>query len=132
MLKRTFALLLAGMLLASVGLHATHAQTDQSSQTTEAARVGVERLGVGQQAKTEITLRDSSKLKGYVSAARSDSFTLTDKKTGSSQTIAYSDVVNVKKPHSGIKPRTWIIIAAAAAAAVTVGIIIKPALCDGC
>lgn len=133
MLKRTFALLLAGMLgTATLGVHATQAQTGQSSQTAEAARAGVERLGVGQQAKTEVTLRDNRKVKGYVSSTAADSFTITDRKTGASQRIAYADVLTVKKPHSGIKTRTWIIIAGAAAAAVVVGIIIKPALCDGC
>lgn len=133
MAKRTFAIFLSGALIAAgLGVHSTHAQTGQTSSTGEAARAGVERLGVGQQARTEITLRDKKKLKGYVSAAGADSFTITDQKTGDSQTIAYADVLTVKRPHSGIKARTWIIIAGAAAAAVIVGIIIKPALCDGC
>ena len=126
-------MLLAGILVtAAVSVHSTHAQSGPSSQTAEAARAGVERLGVGKDAKTEITLRDQRKLKGYVSATGTDSFTFVEKKSGASQTIAYADVVNVKKAHHGLKTSTWIIIAGAAAAAVIVGIIIKPALCDGC
>jgi hypothetical protein len=131
--KRTFAILLSGVLIAAaLGVHSIQAQTGQASSTNEAARAGIERLGVGQQARAEITLRDKKKLKGYVSAASADSFTITDRKTGASQTIAYADVLTVKRPHNGIKTRTWIIIAGAAAAALVVGIIIKPALCDGC
>jgi hypothetical protein len=134
LIKRTFAILLSGILVsAALGVHSTHAQTGQSSQTAETARAGVERLGVGQHARTEITLRDKKKVKGYVSAAGADSFTIVEHKTGASQTIAYADVVNVKKPGSGLKTRTWIILAGAAAAAVIVGItVIKPVLCDGC
>jgi hypothetical protein len=131
--KRTFAILLSGILIATVlNVHSTRAQTGQSSQTAEAARAGVERLGVGKNARTEITLRDKRKLKGYISAAGADSFTLADQKTGASQTIAYADVDSVKKPHHGLKTRSWIIIAGVAAAVVIVGIIVKPAFCDGC
>lgn len=117
---------------AAPGVNVTHAQTTQSSQTAEAVRARIERLGVGQQAKTEITLRDKRKLKGYVSAAGADSFTFVDKKTGVSQTISYANVENVKKPHHGLKPSTWFVIAGVAAAAVIVGVVLKPILCDGC
>lgn len=133
MAKRTFAILLSGVLIAAaLGMHSTQAQTGQGSSNDETARAGVERLGVGQQARAEITLRDKKKLKGYVSATGANSFSLTDRKTGATQTIAYADVLTVKRSHNGIKTRTWIIIAGAAAAALVVGIIIKPALCDGC
>jgi len=125
--------MLSGILVnAALGVHSTHAQTGQNSQTAEAARAGVERLGVGQNARTEITLNDKKKVKGYVSAAGADSFTIVDHKTGASQTIDYADVVNVKKPGSGLKTRTWIILAGVAAAAVIVGLtVIKPVVCDG-
>lgn len=133
MAKRTLAILLSGILIATVvSVHPTSAQTTQSPQGAEAARVGVERLGVGKQAKTEITLRDNRKVKGYISTSGADSFTIVDQKTGAPQTIAYADVANVKKAHHGMKTSSWIIIAGVAAAAVIVGIIVKPAFCDGC
>lgn len=38
----------------------------------------------------------------------------------------------MKKPGGGLSTRTWVIIGAAAAAAVIVGVtVIKPVLCDG-
>jgi len=124
---------LAGVLVTTgLSWRSTQAQTGLGSASAEAARANVERLGVGKETTTEITLRDKRKLKGYVGSAGADTFTLVDKKTGSSQTIAYAEVINVKKAHHGLKTSTWIIIAGAAAAAVIVGIIIKPALCDGC
>jgi len=133
LLKRTFAILLSGMLIAAaLGVHSTQAQTGQNAQSGEPARTHVARLGVGEKARVEVKLRDNRKVKGYVNAAGVDSFTITDQKTGASQTIAYADVATVKKPGSGLKARTWIIIGAAAAAAIVIGIIVKPALCDGC
>ncbi len=51
---------------------------------------------------------------------------------GSSQTVTYSEAMQVKKASSGPSSRTWIIAGAAAAAAVIVGVIVlKPVLCDG-
>ncbi|MDQ5846081.1 MAG: hypothetical protein M3539_12400 [Acidobacteriota bacterium] len=48
--------------------------------------------------RVTVKLNDGAKLKGYISAAGEDSFTLTDSKTGQTRTLAYSDVAQVKKP----------------------------------
>lgn len=133
MLKRTFAVLLSGILVATaLNVRSTQAQSGQNSQAVEAARASVERLGIGKNAGTEITLHDKRKLKGYVGSTAADSFTLVDKKSGTSQTIAYVDVASVKKAHRGLKTSTWIIIAGGAAAAVIVAIVTRGAFCDGC
>jgi hypothetical protein len=126
--------MLCGIIVtAALCVHSTQAQTEPSSQSAEANRHAVARLGIGQQARTEIKLRDNRKVKGYVSDTGPDSFTVIDHKTGAPQTIAYADVATVKQPHGGLKLRTWIIIAGAAAAAVIVGVtVVKPVLCDGC
>jgi hypothetical protein len=131
--RKPIALLLSGILLTSaLDVRSIHAQTGQRAKTEEDARSGIKRLGVGQDARAEITLRDKKKLKGYVSMAGEGSFTFVDQKTGASQTIAYADVVTVKKAHRGLKTSTWIILAAVAVATVIVGIIVRPAFCDGC
>lgn len=133
MAKRTLAILISGILVATVlNVHSTRAQTATSSQAGEGTRAAVARLGVGQKARTEVKLKDKRKVKGYVSAAGADTFTITDQNTGASQTIAYADVDTVKKPHSGMKTSTWIIIGGVAAAALIVGLtVVKPVLCDG-
>jgi hypothetical protein len=46
--------------------------------------------------KSRVTLQDGSKLKGSISQAGDDSFTLTDGKTGQARTLAYSDVSRVR------------------------------------
>jgi hypothetical protein len=125
--------MLSGILmLTAFGLPSAHAQSSADARFAEKTRAQVQRLGVGRDARAEIKLRDETKLKGYVSAADGDSFTLTDAKTGASQRVAYADVAQVKKPGGGISTRTWAIIGAAAVAAVIVGVtVVKPVVCDG-
>jgi preprotein translocase subunit SecF len=105
----------------------------KEAQTPEQARAKVRQIGVGSKARVEVRLRDKTKVKGYVSAADSeDSFTVTDAKTGASRTIAYGDVDKVGKPGGGLSTRGWVILGAAATAAVVVGVtVLYPVLCDG-
>jgi hypothetical protein len=49
-------------------------------------------------AKVTVKLKDNTKLKGYISDASSDSFTLADAKSGQTRTLSYQDVTEVKKP----------------------------------
>ncbi|MDQ2936274.1 MAG: hypothetical protein M3R67_02075 [Acidobacteriota bacterium] len=133
MLKKTFALMLSGILLfVAFGLQSARAQTPADAQRADKARVKIQRTGLGREARVEVKLLNNTKLKGYVSSANQDSFTVTDPKSGSLTTVAYADVAQVKKPGSGLSPLTWGIIAGAAAAAIIVGItVIKPVVCDG-
>jgi hypothetical protein len=89
------------------------------------------RLSVGQKARVEVRLRDTTKVKGYIEDVREDSFTLVDSKTGSQQNLAYADVVKVKKAGSGFSTRSWLILGGAVAGAVATWMIVKPAVCDG-
>ena len=110
----------------------TRAQTAPDFQETAKTRAAVQKLGVGRDARVEVKLRDKTKLKGYISAAERDSFTLADSKTGSTQNISYTEVDQVKKHHSGLSTRSWIIVGAIATAAIIIGAtVIKPVVCDG-
>ncbi len=64
----------------------------------EKVKADVAKRGVGREVRVTVKLNDGAKLKGYISAAGEDSFTLTDSKTGQTRTLAYSDVAQVKKP----------------------------------
>ena len=131
MIRRTLAIMLAVVLAPAIfGFQPIHAKTIGEAQLVEQVRAKIQRVGTGRDARIEVRLRDNTKLKGYVSEARDDSFTLTNSKTGATQTVAYTDVTKVKKS-GGLRTRTWVIIGAAAAATVIVGIIVKPAVCDG-
>lgn len=114
----------------SWGLRSAGAQTGRDADAAK-ARARVARLGVGRDARVEVKLQDGTKLKGYISAADQDSFTVTDSKTGVTATAAYADVAEVKKSGGGLSTRSWIIIGSAIAGAVVTWIVVKPALCDG-
>lgn len=124
--------MLAGILLSvAFGFQTVHAQTGTDDQLAAKARADVSKRGMGRDARVEVKLRDNTKVKGYISEAGQDTFTVTDSKTGASKTMAYADVSQVKKQGGGLSTRTWIILGAVAAAVVVVGIVAKPAVCDG-
>jgi hypothetical protein len=128
--KRIFAILISMALLAgSFGLQTAFGQSATYDAQASKARAKVESLG--NNARVEVKLRDKTKVKGYVSAIAADSFTVSDSRTGTTTTVAYNEVDEVKKPGGGLSTRTWIIIGAAAVGTVVTSIIVKPAFCDG-
>ena len=60
-------------------------------------KAAVAKHGTGPKAKVTVKLKDQTRLKGYISNASNDSFTLSDSKTGQARTLSYSDVAEVKK-----------------------------------
>ena len=132
MFRRTFAIMLSGILLVTAfGFQHVLAQTANDTQASEKIRARVQKIGVGPNARVEVKLRDNTQLKGYISAAEQDSFTVTDSKTGSTRTVSYADASGVKKLGGGLSAKSWIILGAAVVGAVVTWIIVKPALCDG-
>ena len=133
MFKRALAVMISGVLWSSaIGFQTARAQAPEATGAAEETRVAVQRLGAGSKPRVEVRLQDGTKLSGHVSAAGEDTFTIKDSKTGAPRTLAYADVARVKKAGGGLSARTWVIIGAAAAAAVIVGVtVIEPILCDG-
>ncbi len=119
------------MFPAGVALKTAQAQTNREAELAAKARAKVARIGVGQNAKVEVKLRDESTIKGYVSEVQQDSFTVVERETGVSRTVAYADAADVKRSGGGLSTKSWAIIGAAAAGAVVTWIIVKPAICDG-
>jgi hypothetical protein len=131
MFRRTFAVMLSGLLLlATLGFQTALAQT-KSDSAVERMRAKVQKIGVGANARVEVKLRDSTRVKGYISSADQDSFTVTDRRTATTQTLSYADASSVNKGGSGVSMKTWIILGAAAAATAVTWVIVKPAFCDG-
>lgn len=114
------------------GFRAVQAKDADETMLADNARASVARWGVGKDARVEIKLRDNTKLKGYISEATEDSFTVTDSRTGVSRTMSYADVTKVSKQDNGLSSLTkGIIVAGVAVGAVIGWVILKPALCDG-
>ena len=132
MLKKSIAVMFTlTLFLTATIFQSTHAQTGVESQRAEKARASVARRGTGKDARVEVTLLNNTKLKGYINDAGNDSFTLVDRKTGASQTVAYADVSQLKKAGGGLSTKTLIILGAVAAGVIITAIIVKPAVCDG-
>lgn len=129
MFKRTFAIILSAIL---VSLSATSARAQNVGAAAERARAVVARVGVGEKAKVEVHLPDATKVKGYVSEAGADSFTIIDKQTGAARTFNYADVTEVKKRGGGLSTTTKAIIwgGVAVGAAITL-YTVRGAFCDG-
>jgi len=109
---------------------AINAQTTTDSVAIDKARLEVQKISSNRGQKVEIKLRDSSKIKGYISEVAQDNFVVSDPKTGASQTLSYAEVSSVKKTSGGsIKP--WLILGAVAAGVGITWAIVKPAVCDG-
>jgi hypothetical protein len=71
-------------------------QADKQALFAEKVKTSVAQLGVGEGARVTVKLRDKTKLEGYVSKVRQDSFDITDLKTGTPTTVAYPDVAKAK------------------------------------
>ncbi len=103
----------------------------QSDAENEKVRAKVQVLSASRESQVEVKFRDKTKVKGYITAVEPVSFTLRDPKTGTSQSIAYSEVDSVSKASGGVSTKTWLIIGGVAAGVATTWLIVKPAVCDG-
>ena len=70
-------------------------QTKLGQQTAK-ARAEVARRGTGEKSRVRIKLRGGVEVKGYISQASEDKFTIVNQETGSPTVIAYSDVEKVR------------------------------------
>ena len=119
-MRRYLVLALTGSLFLFFPGHVFARLQKDDASTVEKIKTKITRLGVGEKARAQIKLRNGQKIKGYVSNASEDNFSLTDRKSGQTTTIAYADVVDVKKP--GMTKRTKIIIG------VTIGVVATAAI----
>jgi hypothetical protein len=103
----------------------------QSNPEIEKVRAKVQILSASKDSQVEVRFRDKTKVKGHITSVEPVSFNLKDPKTGTSQSIAYSEVDSVSKAGNGVSTKTWLIIGGIAAGAVTTWLVVKPAVCDG-
>lgn len=110
MFKKALAMALTGLLLQVICTQSTFAKSSDKEQVkfAEKVKTNILKLGVGQDARVEVKLRDKTKMAGYISEVNADSFMVTDLKTSSTTTIAYMDVAQVKGHN--LSPGAWIAI----------------------
>ena len=98
MLKKTLAVVLAGMLiqLALAQSASASSKGEKEVRLAQKVKAGVLKLGQGGDARVRVKLRDKTKLVGYISAVKDDSFVLVVSKTGAATDIAYTEVTGVQ------------------------------------
>jgi len=109
MLKKFTVLALTCLLLqvAYVQPVAAHSKAEKDARFTEQVKAGIARLGTGPEARIEVKLRDNTKLKGYISEAKDDSFVITDPQTGTATPVAYPQVKQAREATTSRKgPRS--------------------------
>jgi hypothetical protein len=82
------------LVLNLAGGNAVFAQT-QDNKNVEKIKTKIAKIGTGEKSKVRVELLNQTKLKGYVSAIDNDSFTVTDKKTGTATKVDYAQVKKV-------------------------------------
>src|SRR5262250_3263998 len=98
MFRKSLAMILAALLIQMICVQSASAKSKEEKRTqlTEKVRLGVLKLGVGRDARVEVTLQDRTKLAGYISEVNDGSFVVANVKTGGATTVAYADVTRVK------------------------------------
>jgi len=96
MVRKTLSALLA-VLVINLGILATGSDNkDKEAKFTEKVKTEITKLGTGTDAKIKLKLKDGTKLKGYVSDANAEQFTVTNAKTGVSTPVSYAQVQTAK------------------------------------
>jgi hypothetical protein len=98
MLKRVVCLLIVGSIISITTVRCLAAADSTTKEAAFIARVKstIANLGTGPSAKAEITLRDKSKLKGYIKEANEEYFVMVSDKSLGTTEVAYTQVQKVK------------------------------------
>jgi sRNA-binding regulator protein Hfq len=123
MIKKCLSVAFIGLLLFSTNLQSISAQTNTGNNTvtTDKIKANVTKRGTGEKARVNVKMLNGTKMKGFISQAGDDSFTLTDSKTKQTSTLAYSDVAQVKG--TGLSTGAKILIGVGVGVAITVAVL---------
>jgi hypothetical protein len=99
MLKKLLSYLLVSLFLLVPAARTANAKSGKQDQTPsiDQIKIQVAKLGVGEKARGTITLKNGTKVKGYISSAGDDDFVIRDRKTDAPTTIRYIDVAKVSR-----------------------------------
>ncbi len=119
MIKKCLSVALIGLMLFFTNLQSINAQTNNGNNaaTVEKIKANVTKRGTGEKARVNVKMLNGTKMKGFISQAGDDSFTLTDSKTKQTSTLAYSEVAQVKG--TGLSTGAKILIGVGIAVGIT-------------
>jgi hypothetical protein len=134
MLKKAIALLLVSALTLAIFCPTpalANPDNEKDASMTAKVKSGVSQIGTGREARVKLTLRDKTRLVGFISEANDEYFVVTHLKTGAETQVAYPDVTQVQG--NNLSTRTKVIIGVSIVAAVVIVLwITRGAFCDGC
>ena len=98
MFKKLLSLALVALLINLAGMRPAYAGSKEEKQArfAEKVKTSVLKLGTGEAARVKVKLQDKTKLEGYISAADSESFIVTNQKTGMATKVTYPQVKSVQ------------------------------------
>lgn len=97
MFRPILSLLLMGLLMQGLNVSPVFAmQTGNDAQALEKVRLKVAKLGLGDKARATVRMKNGTKIKGFISQAGANDFTVRDRKTGEQSLILYTDVIKVE------------------------------------
>ena len=101
MCRKIIPTVVAMLTLSLVGVPPVPAQ--ETSPSVDEAKAQISKLGTGPKSIVRITLKDKTKVQGWLSLVADDHFLVTNEKTGSPTEIKYGDVARIKslKPSKG-------------------------------
>jgi hypothetical protein len=117
-LKTNLISVLVALLVSLPAAQTVTAQPQNHGPSTDQIRIKVAKLGVGEKARATISLKDGSKIKGYVYSAGDEEFVMRDRQTNSPTTIKYADVTKVDR-NQGHSIAKIVLLAVAAGTAIT-------------
>ena len=115
-LSMTIVMLVMNLAIAPVAFASDNAEKE--AKFAEKVKTEIAKLGTGTDAKVKVKLKDGTKLEGYVSEIKADSFTVVDKKSGNATPIPYPSVKHVKG--SNLSGNVIIVLVFAALIGVTI------------
>lgn len=134
MINRTAATLVICLLTFAMTFQQSvvaNSNSEKEASLQQKVKTGIVKLGVGQSSRVSLTLKDKTKVAGYISEIGDDSFVVANPESGGRTTVAYPEVVQVKG--NNLTTRTKVIIGVAIAAGIAITLyIVRGAFCDGC
>ena len=99
MLRRALSTFIAGLLVLTFGVSSAvfaNPDPDKERQAHEKIKAGIESLGVGSEVEIQLTLRNKTKVSGYLSEVHDEFVVIGDRATGTMTRVAYPDIAKVK------------------------------------
>lgn len=94
MFRKVLSVVLSGLLM-GLTVNASP-QDDKQTRQIEKVKESVRKLGVGPDARVEVTLQNGRKFKGSIREATDDTFLVVEEKTNAVIAVSYADVSKLK------------------------------------